>query len=288
MRTKVIALFIITLFSIQSVYAKKAKAIWYFLEKTQTSVTEDNNISVQYGIYTKYANTDYNLGPYPTLRIKITNKSDKVVFVDLGTSYVKKNDVASVIYTPSITTTMIGTTIGMGVNVSVSGLGGIVGTTIGSSITSSMATSTYAQRYVSIPPKSSVFLEDIPILTPGSEAALGNFFYFDEIGAGEQKRLWCVSVGYSDVKYGSIYEYTEDETMFNIGCYLNYSFTEDFKKSNAIETTYYLKKLIGTTMSTFPPGTNAKEYAAMDELFPEWRQKIGTGELELIRLWIGR
>ena len=283
MKTKVIILFLIALFSVQTVHAKKAKAIWYFLEKTQSSITEDDNISVQYGIYTKYANTDYNLAPYPTLRIKITNKSNKVIFVDLGTSYIKKNDVASVIYTPTITTTMVGQTVGMGI-----GIGGMVGTTIGSSVTSSFATSTYAQRYVSIPPQSSVFLEDIPILTPGSEKALDNFFYFDEVGSGAQKRLWCLSAQYSDVKYGTIYEYEENSTMFNIGCYLNYSFVEDFRTSNAIETTYYLKKLIGTTMSTFPPGTNAKEYASMDELFPEWREKIGTGELELIRLWIGR
>ena len=288
MKRKFIILFLVALFSVQTVCAKKAKAIWYFLEKTQTSITEDDNISVQYGIYTKYANTDYNLAPYPTLRIKITNKSNKVVFVDLGTSYIKKNDVASVIYTPTITTTMIGQTVGMGFGGGNVGIGGMVGVSIGSSVTSSLSTSTYAQRYVSIPPKSSVFLEDIPILTPGSENALGNFFYFDEVGAGNQKRLWCLSVGYSDVKYGTIYEYAENSTMFNIGCYLNYSYTEDFRDSNAIETTYYLKKLIGTTMSTFPPGTNAKEYAAMDKLFPEWRQKIGTGELELIRLWIGK
>ena len=50
MKTKLICLFLITLFSVQPVHAKKAKAIWYFLEKTHTSVTGDDNISIQYGI----------------------------------------------------------------------------------------------------------------------------------------------------------------------------------------------------------------------------------------------
>lgn len=102
--------------TLQTIHAKKASAVWFFLEKTSTTVSDDENISIQYGIYTKFANTDYNLGPFPTLRIKVTNKTDKIIFIDLGTSYIKKNDVASVIYTPTITSTMIGQSVGIGVN----------------------------------------------------------------------------------------------------------------------------------------------------------------------------
>ena len=68
--------------------------------------------------------------------------------------------------------------------------------------------------------------------------------------------------------------------MFTIGCYLNYSFSEDFKSSNGIETTYYVKKLIGSSMTTFPPG-NSKEFKIMDKTFPQWRDEIGKGNLEL-------
>ena len=99
---KKILLILIAIFtSITLTEAKKANAIWYFLATTQKSVMEDDNVSVQYGIYTRFANTDYALGPYPTLRIKITNKSERLIFIDLGTSYLKKNEVAAVIYTPT-------------------------------------------------------------------------------------------------------------------------------------------------------------------------------------------
>ena len=276
-----------------AIQAKKANAVWYFLAKTSSSVTQDDNLSVQYGIYTKYSNTDYDLGPYPTMRIKVTNKSDKIIFIDLGTSFLKKNDVASVIYTTTITSTMMGQSVGVGVNAGsiacAVGIGGMVGTAlggvnVGGSKGSSVTTTTYAQRFVAIPPKSAVLLEDVPILTPGSEKALGSLFYFEEIGKGKQKRLWCLSNKFEDVESGKINEYTEENTLFNIGCYLNYSFTEDFKTSKGIETTYYVKLLVGSSMTTFPPGNN-KEFNVMDKTFPQWRDEVGRGNLELIRLW---
>lgn len=276
-----------------AIHAKKANSVWYFLAKTSSSVTEDENISVQYGIYTKYANTDYNLGPYPTMRIKVSNKSNKIIFIDLGTSFLKKNDVASVIYTPTITSTMTGQSVGIGINAgsiaSAIGLGGMVGTAlggvnIGGSKGSSVTTTTYAQRFVSVPPQSAVLLEDVPILTPGSEKALGDLFYFKKMGIGKQKALWCLSNKFDDVESGKIKEYTEDKTLFTIGCYLNYSFTEDFKSSNGIETSYYVKMLVGSSMTTFPPG-NSKEFKVMDDTFPQWRDEVGKGYLEIIRLW---
>lgn len=290
---KLLSILFLAFITVNAINAKKANAVWYFLAKKQNTVSQDSNVNVQYGIYTKFANTDYNLGPYPTMRIKVTNKTDKIIFIDLGTSYLKKNDIASVIYTPTITTTMTGQSIGAGVNLGniadAVGIGGMVGTalggvTIGWNKGSSASTTTYAQRFLSVPPKSAILLEDIPILTPGSEKALGDLFYFKEMGMGKQKCIWCLSHKFSDVESGKIKEYTEDNTLFTIGCYLNYSFSEDFKSSNGIETTYYVKKLIGSSMTTFPPG-NSKEFKIMDKTFPQWRDEIGKGNLELIRLW---
>lgn len=290
---KSIILALLAIVSIQIVNAKKANAIWYFLSKTSSSISQDENISVQYGIYTKYANENYNLGPYPTMRVKVTNKTEQIIFIDLGTSYLKKNDIATVIYTPTITSTMTGQSIGAGVNMGAVadavGIGGMVGTAlggvnIGGTKGSSVTTTTYAQRFVSVPPKSSILLEDIPILTPGSEKALGNLFYFKEMGKGKQKRLWCLSNKFNDVESGKTTEYDEENTLFTIGCYLNYSFSEDFRESNGIETVYYVKKLVGSSMSTFPPG-NDKEFNIMDKIFPQWRNEVEEGNLEIIRLW---
>lgn len=291
---KRIIFFVFTLVMANAIQAKKANAVWYFLEKTSSSVTQDENISVQYGIYTKYANEDYGQAPYPTMRIKVTNKSNKIIFIDLGTSFLKKNNVAFVIYTPTITSTMTGQSVGVGVNVgSIAnsvGIGGMVGTAlsgvnVGGNKGSSVTTTTYAQRFVAVPPQSAVLLEDVPILTPGSEKALGDLFYYKEVGIGKQKWTACLSYKFNDVESGGIIEYSEDNTLFTIGCYLNYSFSENFATSQGLETTYYVKKLIGSSWNYSFGAVSDKEINIMDKTFPQWREEIGKGNLELIRLW---
>lgn len=287
MTRKILFLYIVLLFSINSVQAKPANAIWYFLAKTSTSITENQDISVLYGIYSKYANEGIGEqtgvggeAPFPTLRVMITNKSNEIIYVDLGTSFIKKNNIASVIYTPSITSTMVGQSFGTSI-----GLGGIVGAAIGSMTMSASSTSTYAQRFISIPPQGAIFLEDIPILTPGSEKALGNIFYYREVGMGMYKWTACLSPKFSDVESGKIIDFTEENTAFTIGCFLNYSFSENFKDSKSLETTYYVKKIVGSSWGYSFGTVSDKEFKIMDETFPHWREEVKSGNLEVIRLW---
>ena len=287
MTRKILFLYIILLFSINSVQAKPANAIWYFLAKTSTSITENQDISVLYGIYSKYANEGIGEqtgvggeAPFPTLRVMITNKSNEIIYVDLGTSFIKKNNIASVIYTPSITSTMVGQSFGTSI-----GLGGIVGAAIGGMSMSASSTSTYAQRFISIPPQGAIFLEDIPILTPGSEKALGNIFYYREVGMGMYKWTACLSPKFSDVESGKIIDFTEENTAFTIGCFLNYSFSENFKDSKSLETTYYVKKIVGSSWGYSFGTVSDKEFKIMDETFPHWREEVKSGNLEVIRLW---
>ncbi|MBR1466735.1 MAG: hypothetical protein IJ607_10310 [Bacteroidaceae bacterium] len=271
--------------------AKKASAIWYFLAQTSTSVHEDENIHIQYGIYTKYAQEEYALGPYPTMRIKATNKTDQIIYIDLGTSYLKKNDFAQAIYSPTIISTSIGKSVGVGINAGTVarsiGIGGMVGDAlgglnIGGASSSSSTTTTYAQRIVSIPPKSSIMLEDIAIFIPGNERFFGNLFYFKEVG--HPKRLWCISPKFDDVKSGEMREFTEESSLFDIGCYLSYAFSENMTDCKGIETKYYVKKLVGSSFSTFPLTAN-REFNIVDKVFPEWRSEVESGRLEAIRLW---
>ena len=268
--------------------AKKANAKWFFLEKLSNSVCEDENIHIQYGIYTKY--TAEFVVPYPVLRIQISNKSEKIIFVDLGTSYLKRNNIASTIYSPTITSSMVGQNVGIGVNVGsiagAIGIGGMAGVAlnginIGGGKGSSITTTTYAQRVVSIPPRSAIFLDDIQIFAPGCENALGNIFHFEMLG--RPKRPCCLAYKSKDVESGGVYDYTETQTLFYLGCFLNYSFTENFTESKGVETTYYVKRLVGTHFNTFP-GLD-REFNIVGKVFPDWADKVSRGELEVIRLW---
>lgn len=75
------------------------------------------------------------------------------------------------------------------------------------------------------------------------------------------------------MKSSKIIEYDEGNILFIIGYYLNYSFLEDFRKSNRIEIVYYVKKFIGSSMSICPYG-NDKEFDIMDKIFLQWRYEI--------------
>ena len=150
---------------------------------------------------------------------------------------------------------------------------------------SASSTSTYAQRFISIPPQGAIFLEDIPILTPGSEKALGNIFYYREVGMGMYKWTACLSPKFSDVESGKIIDFTEENTAFTIGCFLNYSFSENFKDSKSLETTYYVKKIVGSSWGYSFGTVSDKEFKIMDETFPHWREEVKSGNLEVIRLW---
>lgn len=273
-----------------TVSAKTANAVWYFLTQTSSSINEDENVQVKYGIYTKYAVEESSLAPYPVLRAKISNKTNKIVFVDLGTSYLKRNGIASPIYIPQSTSTIFGQNIGVSVNVGMIadavGIGGMAGTllggvNVGGGKGSSTTTTTYAQRYVSIPPQSSILLDDIQILSPGTENIFGNFFFFKTVGV--PKRVWCLAKKSKMIQTEQLVTYSENYSPFTIGVYLNYSLSEDFSNSTGMDTTYRVIKRIGSHFSTFVVGD--KEFDIIDKKYPEWRSDVSNGTVEVIRLW---
>ena len=75
--------------------SKKANILWLFLEQNESSVTADENISIDYyfgGPYGYYANTN------PYLIITISNNSDSIVYIDLAGSYIMRNGNPRILY----------------------------------------------------------------------------------------------------------------------------------------------------------------------------------------------
>lgn len=102
------------------------------------------------------------------LAVTLQNKSDKTIYVDLGTSYFILGGEAVPYYIPQATSTTKGHGTGASVNLGAiagaAGIGGAVGTlasgiNVGGGQSSSTSTTTYSQRIISIPPMSSKSLE---------------------------------------------------------------------------------------------------------------------------------
>lgn len=80
-------------------FAKPANAIWYLLCESTNSVHDDGTISVDYEFYTKYAEPELgDVGPIPTINLKITNKTENDIYVDLKDSYILRNNNATSLY----------------------------------------------------------------------------------------------------------------------------------------------------------------------------------------------
>lgn len=103
----------------------------------------------------------------PAIKISIRNKSDKILFIDLGTTYIGSMGNVTCYYVPSSTSSSHGASGGASVNLgSVAGaigIGGAVGTlangiSVGGGSSNSTVSTTYSQRIISIPPKAIIDL----------------------------------------------------------------------------------------------------------------------------------
>ena len=281
----IIYLFLISI----SISAKKASAIWYFLAPSSEYNVEDDNIAISYEIYTHSICEEYSLGPNPFMRVTYTNKTDIPIYIDLASSFILINDNSYPMYVPTATSTTVGRSVGVGVNVGavagalgVSGIAGDVlnGVNVGGDKYSQVTSIVYAQRILIIPPKSSSILEDIQMFKPGTEKALPGKIYFREMGHGKYKRLWCLSYKFSDLNSGDLRSFSEETSPFTIGAYSTYSFDQNFDESKGMKAVYYVSKIVGSVVWTFPIGAN-KEYTKIDKTFPGWRES----NMEIIRLW---
>lgn len=101
---------LLTFCSSAKTFAKPANAIWYLLCESANSVHDDGIISVDYEFYTKYAEPELgSVGPIPTINLKITNKTENDIYIDLKDSYILRNNDATSLYSGIICISAHGT-----------------------------------------------------------------------------------------------------------------------------------------------------------------------------------
>lgn len=148
------------------------------------SVLDDGNIRISFvrGVMYSVKNKpdgfrvlhDYFVDKHnsPAIAVRVENKSDRTVYVDLGNSFFVRMGQSYCYYVPSSTTSSSSSSSGAGVNLgSVAGalnIGGVVGqlaggVNVGGGNTNGGSTTTYAQRVISIPPKASYDLSAMPM-----------------------------------------------------------------------------------------------------------------------------
>lgn len=246
------------------------------------STFSDERIDIVIGI-----SNDYNdeWAPQPFLEIKIKNKSNKVLYFDLGNSFIFRNDEASAIYVPTATTVTHGQNIGIGVNVgsvaNAVGINGVVGdvlqgVNVGGSKGSSASTVTYSERYFSLPPQSSKTIQKIQLFTPEYERIFSNILYYKSINKVMYKGGGYLCFAHKDPNFskGDCIKYDENSSPFKIGAYFTYSENNDLSSPYTMQSKLYAAAKIGLSMGIFNSVdvfNGVKETKMLNKVLPNWR-----------------
>lgn len=203
------------------------------------------------------------------LRVSIRNKTNKLLYIDLGGTFFRRGRTSETCYVPSATTAVSSTSTGGSVNMgAVSGalgIGGAAGTlasgvTLGSSTTNSSSTTVYAQRVVAIPPM--------------TETEIGDFelFNFDDTKSYPKG----VSLKSKPLKADYYVLYLSDPQLFptvgeikrvnntdylQFGMFVTYANDEAITNPKILNATFCLDRIIGA---------HAKKNMAIETIPPEY------------------
>lgn len=242
---------------------KKAKSFFCQLDFCNDAILADKNIEVEIKTVKKEVKGHpqrVNYLHYATnwaLSITLKNRSTQIVNVDLGNSFFVSGNNATPYYIPTSTSTTNSTGTGVGVNLgsvaNAFGVGGVVGTlaqgvTVGGENSNASTTVTYSQRYVSIPPMSSIVLEPQLIFIPGKGTY--NFKGYDcHVNKNNGVCLYLEDLG---LKRGQKLIWDEASSPVKIHCFFTYALDNEFKQSASIKTSLYVKSMLG--VSRLPGG----------------------------------
>lgn len=197
---------------------------------------------------------------YLAFEIKISNTSNKTVYLDLGNSFVTQfNGEAITMYAPSATTTTESKSGGVGVNLgavsSALGVGGAAGTlaqgvNVGGGKTTGTSTVTYSQRIIAIPAKSSKVLGHWNLFKIDDKIS---FFHYC-------KPVWANDVlrSYKNITVRNKESYNEENTPLKLTATISYSHTEDCSSLLTLNSQLYCKEILGEAIG----GGNFMKFAS--------------------------
>lgn len=244
--------------------SKEAKSFYCQFDFCKDAVLADKNLEIELktinvgltaSLYKSVVNADNQQNKYCSaislsLSITLKNKTSNIIYIDLGNSFFVRGSQSSPFYKPSSTyvTNSSGNSLGfnMGGITNSLGVGGVVGalanaTTVGGEKSESSTTVTHSQRFISIPPMSSVILDPQLIFTPGENSYNINVSRCETY----KDRGVCVYLKGTGLKRGEFISWDESSSPVNIQLYINYSLDSEFRDVGQIRTSLYAKTMIG-------------------------------------------
>ena len=263
---------------------KKAKHTFNIMKLDENSIIENDDIKqvITFGLgYSEIKhwgelldnkdekkNIDYCYHNY-VLIMKITNKTDKTIYIDLGNTFIVRGDEAQPYFIPSATESSTVSSSGVGVNLgavtNALGIGGSVGALAnGVNVSSGNAvgekTIEFSQRVIAIPPLSSKTLEPQLLFIGG-----GKGIPYTEVKNDSDKEYLRIRAksNYRDLQVGDIIHWNKDDPMVKLSFHLAYSFDETCNEIHRMSIGLY-------TSETYGISTSKMGHAVIDDL-KDWQ-----------------
>lgn len=254
MKLKSFILFFVAWFAFSvGTIAKSAKFFIFTCDMSTKSTSADSCIAADLSFdlnYVDRSSSTWNYSLYnPMFCVKIKNKTSHTIYIDLGNTFIIRNDDAQAYYTPSATSITTGKSNGASVNVGAVagavGIGGGIGQALGGlnvgGGNSSESTSvTYSQRIIAIPPMSAKQLAAQDVFTSSLINRGDNDIYYHQNKNGERNVFYLVNMS-----AGEKVSYTEADTPYKFSFFVSYSATEDCAKTANLKADFYVNNIYG-------------------------------------------
>lgn len=239
--------------------SKPAPMLYCILKAKPTSVIMDQNVELIVSPSRPYDESNLyrrNSSPYGcSLIAKIHNKSNRTIFIDLGTSFFIRGTQAVPFYIPQSTTATSSQSGGVGVNMGAvaqaMGVGGTLGTvasgvTVGGGSTSGTSTTFYAQRVIAIPPYSTQELETQFLFPDNTEQFFGSDFKANTSRRESYGNMmeWTIPAD-EQWTIGEERELAAENNPLCFAYHITYSFSEDISNPHNLVLQLYTGKIIG-------------------------------------------
>ncbi len=236
----------------------RAQIAYFYTEQPELNLDNDNvemKISVAYAF--KDGSSDQMI---PKLCVRVKNKTDKMLYIDLGNSFMTMNDETRCYYIPSSSSTTEGKAVGVGVNV------GLVN--VGSVASSSHTTTTFAQRIIAVPPLSTKNLEQQPIFVapmPDMAVYINRLNGLPEVFVNTKK--------HNRVPEGESWTFGSDDSPLHLSAMITCSFDENCTDKFMLRRGCYVNRTAcykNFGIAGWGVYTGAKKQDKLLKVFPEW------------------
>ncbi len=217
------------LFMITVPAGTRAQVVFFYKELPEMTIINEN-VEIE-----AFVDMVGGLVMNPVLNVKIKNKSDRTVYIDLGNTFISVNDESRSYYTPGSTSTTEGQSRGVGVNLGVIS-GALAGVNVGSTTSSSQTTTTFSQRVVAVPPMATKSLEKQQlIVAPIHQMGI----YCDNNGL---PRCYPEGRNIPRVPEGETWTFTASDDTVRFSAMVTCSFDESCAETFSVRCGYYVDR----------------------------------------------